>query len=101
MNIKQVAAYLAVSYSSAYRIAGDLLPSFKIPGVGLRVSEADLLKFIEKHRQRPLAEVVYEERAEVRARASDRVKRRRAVDDDDEIVIDGMTRRELKEKAGW
>ena len=37
----------------------------------------------------------------MRARASDRVKRRRTGDDDDEIVIDGMTRRELKEKAGW
>lgn len=91
LTVDEVAALLGISRSAAYRLRRHV-PSYRLPGVGLRFARADIEAWIAAHRRDPAAAIA----APARRRGT-RVASAR--DDDDEEVLPGLTRRQLREQA--
>lgn len=93
LSIPDLITIYGMSRSAAYRL-GRVVPSHRLPGVGLRFARADIDAWLSDHRRVPCPP------------SSPRRKRMHGMQfasgsDDDEVVFEGMTRRQLKEKAGW
>lgn len=93
LTVQDLATRFGISRSAAYRLVKHI-PSHRLPGVGLRFRLVDVETF--------------EQAAKFRRVPDAATPRRRAAgmpvaleSDDDEVVFEGMTRRELREKAGW
>jgi hypothetical protein len=93
LSAADLADLLGIAVSSAYRLA-RVIPSYKLPGVGLRFHRADVEAFTQAHRRDPAVGA----RPQCPARG---VGMRLATADDDEEVLPGLTRRVLKEQAGF
>lgn len=85
LDVDQLAEYAGISRSSAYRLARQLSGGRK-RHVGLRVSRAAVDAYLAK--VDPPA-------------PSTGASLAMPVDSDDEVVFDGLTRRQLREAAGW
>lgn len=85
LDVDQLAEHAGISRSSAYRLARHLGGGRK-RHVGLRVSRAAVDAYLAKSDQ-PVPQ------AGPRLAVSG--------GDDDDVVFDGMTRRQLREAAGW
>ena len=89
LTVAEVANYLGISRTSVTRLK-QLIPWVKAPGVGVRFRLDDVERFLDEHRVVP--PTVRPARHVIRAAT--------AVGDDVEVVP-GLTRRQLREKAGF
>ncbi len=91
LNIQQVTDYLGISRAAAYRLV-QRIRSFPAPGVGLRFLRDDIDAYVEGECRAPIA-------TEFSPPAPPRF--RIAETGDDEEVLPGLTREELKRRAGF
>lgn len=91
LTVHDLADRFGISRSAAYRLS-QRLPSYRLPGIGVRFKLSDVEAFEGQFRREPVA-----------GRGSGAARRigMRVASDDDQVVIDGLTRRQLKEKAGF
>lgn len=92
LTVDDLAQRFGISRSAAYRLA-RVIPSYRIPGVGLRFQLADVEAYIEEHRRRP--EVGGHDRARGRV-GMRRARSRRVVE-----VAPGLTSEQLKKITGY
>ena len=92
LNVAEVMVLLGISRSAAYRLAGEI-PTYKLPGVGLRFRRRDVEAFVERHRGDPAARTADLRRLGTPAAGQ-------ANDDQEVPGVPGLTRRELRRQAG-
>ena len=97
LDAETASAYLAIHADSQYSLAD--VPSYKIPGVGVRWRRGDLIAFCYRpeHRRDPAG------KCQAKPKRDPGTKPARARRGDRDIVpgTDGETEDELKGKAGW
>lgn len=92
LTVDDLAAALQISRSAAYRLASRV-PGARIPGVGLRFRRQDLEAFVEASKRRTVPPP--------KPKRPGLRHGMRVAGDDDVEILPGLTRRQLREKAGF